>query len=299
MEIGLITAFLGGTLALLSPCSALLLPAFFGSTVGADLRLLVHGGVFYLGLTATLVPFGLGLGALGSVAISQRGLIIAIASIVLVALGFAQALGFGFDIGRMVPGLERLRSATASRQGLLQTLLLGAVGGVAGFCAGPILGAVLTLAATQGSSLAAGTMLAVYGAGMVVPLMILAAVWTRLNKRDLRLLRGRPFRVLGRELHTISVVTGLFLVAVGIAFWHTNGFVGSPGLVPVDVQMWAQQHSSLFANPLLDVGAVVAVAALALAVWARGRRSADRQYVSSRNRGSDGHGSRSDAEESR
>jgi cytochrome c biogenesis protein CcdA len=35
MDISLISAFIGGILALLSPCAALLLPAFFGSTVGA------------------------------------------------------------------------------------------------------------------------------------------------------------------------------------------------------------------------------------------------------------------------
>ena len=34
MDITLLSAFLGGVLALLSPCAALLLPAFFGSTVG-------------------------------------------------------------------------------------------------------------------------------------------------------------------------------------------------------------------------------------------------------------------------
>ncbi len=35
MDIGFVTAFVGGTLALLSPCAALLMPAFFASTVGA------------------------------------------------------------------------------------------------------------------------------------------------------------------------------------------------------------------------------------------------------------------------
>ena len=149
MEIGFLTAFLGGMLALLSPCSALLLPAFFASTVGAKLQLLMHGAVFYAGLVLTLVPFGLGLGALGALLVSERGLIIAVTSIVLVLLGIAQVFGFGFDLSRIIPGASRVQQNASNRTGLLRTLLLGAVGGVAGFCAGPILGAILTLALAQ------------------------------------------------------------------------------------------------------------------------------------------------------
>ena len=52
----MVTAFLGGVLALLSPCGALLLPAFFASTVGTGPRLWTHAAVFYVGLVAVLVP---------------------------------------------------------------------------------------------------------------------------------------------------------------------------------------------------------------------------------------------------
>src|SRR5690606_16433055 len=45
MDVGLVTAFLGGALALLSPCAALLMPAFFASTAGSGPRLLAHGAV--------------------------------------------------------------------------------------------------------------------------------------------------------------------------------------------------------------------------------------------------------------
>ena len=67
MDIGLLSAFLGGGLALLSPCGALLLPAFFASTVGSGPRLWLHGAVFFVGLLTVLVPLGVGAGAIGSV----------------------------------------------------------------------------------------------------------------------------------------------------------------------------------------------------------------------------------------
>lgn len=274
MQIGFVTAFLGGVLALLSPCSALLLPAFFASTVGAKLKLLVHGGVFYLGLVLTLVPFGLGIGALGTLFMEQRGLVIAATSVVLVVLGVLQVLGFGFDVSRMLPGTGALQQRASARKGLARTLLLGAVSGVAGFCAGPILGAVLTLALGQGSSLMAGALLAVYGAGMVVPLVIIAALWERLGARGRRLLRGRAITVFGRQLHTTSLITGLLIIGVGLLFWFTNGLVSLPSLVPTSVQAWAQEQGAVFASPVFDVLGIVALAGIVLWVWAVARRRA-------------------------
>lgn len=272
MEIGFLTAFLGGMLALLSPCSALLLPAFFASTVGTKLRLLAHGAVFYVGLALTLVPFGLGLGALGALLVSERGLIIAVTSVVLVTLGIAQAFGMGFDLSRMLPGASRMRQNASIRTGFLRTLLLGAVGGVAGFCAGPILGAILTLALAQRNPWSAGALLAVYGAGMVVPLVAIAALWQKMGTRGQRLLRGRTFTILGREFHTTSVVTGALVIAVGFLFWFTNGLVSMPALIPTDVQAWIQERGSLLADPIVDIIAILAIAVLALAIWGVDRR---------------------------
>lgn len=267
MEVGLVSAFLGGMLALLSPCSALLLPAFFASTVGTRLKLAVHGGVFYVGLLITLVPFGLGMGALGSFFMEQRGLVIAVTSVVLVVLGILQAVGIGFDLSRVLPGATKLQEAASTRKGFLRTLLLGAVSGVAGFCAGPLLGAILTLGMGQGSATKAGLLLAVYGAGMVVPLMLIAALWHKLGTRGQRMLRGRAITVFGRQFHTTSLITGLLIVGVGLLFWFTNGLVSMPSLVPTSVQAWAQEQGAVFSSPVFDVLAIIAVAAIAIVVW--------------------------------
>ncbi|MDN6350582.1 MAG: cytochrome c biogenesis protein CcdA, partial [Yaniella sp.] len=45
MDIGFLTALIGGSLALLSPCGALLLPAFFASTASSGARLWAPGGL--------------------------------------------------------------------------------------------------------------------------------------------------------------------------------------------------------------------------------------------------------------
>ncbi|MGO1435340.1 MAG: cytochrome c biogenesis CcdA family protein [Canibacter sp.] len=276
MQIGFVTAFIGGVLALLSPCSALLLPAFFASSVDAKLRLLVQGSVFYLGLTVTLVPFGLGLGALGSLFMDQRGLVIAVTATVLIVLGILQVLGFGFDFSRILPGAAKLQQKASTRKGLIRTFLLGAVSGVAGFCAGPILGAVLTLAMGQGSALTAGILLAVYGAGMVVPLVVIAALWQKLGVRGQRFLRGRAITVFGRQLHTTSIITGILIIGVGLLFWFTNGLVSMPSLVPTDVQAWAQTQGAVLSSPLVDVVGISLLATAAITAWGLSRRKTAR-----------------------
>lgn len=273
MDIGLLAAFAGGALALLSPCAALLMPAFFASTVGTGPKLLLHGSIFYLGLLVVLVPLGVGAGALGTLFVVHRQAIVLVASLVLIVLGAAQALGFGFDPSRLLPSGANLHTRAASTTGLVKTFLLGAASGIAGFCAGPILGAVLTLAAAQGNTVAAGVMLAVYGAGMVVPLLLIAALWQRLGTRGRKVLRGRTFTVLGRELHSTSVITGLLIMGVGVLFWTTNGLVGAPALVPIEAQAWLQERASLLANPLLDILAVLVLTALVLFAWARRQRA--------------------------
>jgi len=263
VDIGLLAAFAGGVLALLSPCGALLLPAFFASTIGPNPRLIVHSAAFYLGLVVTLVPLGLGLGALGELAVTHRNLMIGSVSVLLIGLGIVQALGFGFDLGRFLPGTERM----AKRTGLIRTVLLGATGGVAGFCTGPILGAVLTLAMTRGNTVSAGLLLAIYGLGMVVPLAALAAGWDRIGDRALRVLRGRGFTVRGRHFHTTSLITGVLMIALGIAFYTTNGLVDAPELLSADTQATLQEQLSRLGGPVVDIIAILIAASVVLTGW--------------------------------
>ena len=61
MSIGLVGAVIAGVLTLISPCSALLVPAFFAYAFTSQRELLAKTVVFFLGLCTTLVPIGMGL----------------------------------------------------------------------------------------------------------------------------------------------------------------------------------------------------------------------------------------------
>lgn len=267
MDIGFLSAFIGGALALLSPCAALLLPAFFGSTVGAGPRLLLHGLIFYIGMLLVLIPLGMGAGSLGMLFTTHREVIVVTASVILIVLGALQFLGFGFDPARVLPGAGSARNRAASATGWMKTFLLGATSGVAGMCAGPILGAVLTLAAARGDIMVGGAMLAIYGAGMVAPLLVIAALWRRMGPRMRTVLRGRTFRFLGRDFHTVSMITGALMVAVGIIFWTTNGLVSVPSPLSTTTLSAMQEWVGAFSSPIVDVIAVIAIAAIAIGLW--------------------------------
>lgn len=272
----MLAAFAAGILALLSPCSALLLPSFFAYAFAGGRALVARTLVFYVGLLVTLVPLGTGASAASSLFYGHRPLLIAIAGWTIIGLGVLQLLGRGFA----VPGAQRLQSLVASRgdDGWLSTLLLGAVYGLAGFCSGPVLGAILTVAATQESPWRGGALLAVYALGMAAPLLLLAAAWDRFDLGGRRWLRGRTLAFGAVHVHTTSLVAGLLFIAVGVVFLRydgTAGLTGSLGMGDLtDVEYAAQRAVTEWAGYLPPWVIPLAVVLVAGGVaWRRARRA--------------------------
>src|SRR5918994_969268 len=225
VEASFLSSFLGGLLSLLSPCSALLLPAFFAYAFQSRGVLVGRTAVFYLGLCATLVPLGMGISAVSLLVYGHRSTLITISGLIIIGLGVVQALGGGFAFGP----IERLRGGI-SGSSLLATFSLGAVYGFAGFCSGPILGAVLTVAAASGSALRGAGLLATYAAGMAAPLFIMSLLWDRLDLGRRRWLRGREISLGALRLHTTSLLSGPMFVAIGVLFIFSEGTSGLEGL---------------------------------------------------------------------
>ncbi len=270
-DIGYFAAFLGGLLALVSPCSALLLPAFFAYSIDSTSRLLARTGIFYAGLATTLVPLGAAGSYAGRLFYGHRDALVTGAGWLIIALGVAQIVGLGFASKRIAALSGRIRPTTA-----FSVYALGAVYGLAGFCAGPILGSVLTVAAVSGSPVYGGLLLAVYALGMAVPLFVLALLWERFDLGRRTWLRGRTVQLGGRfQLHTTSLLSGLFFIGLGALFLVYDGTTALPGLLGVDasfaVEQWAQKLGGRVSDAVL-LGAVVLVVLLVLGVRAWRRR---------------------------
>lgn len=276
MDVGLLAAFFAGVLALLSPCSALLLPSFFAYAFANRTALLVRTIVFYLGLLITLVPLGIGASAASSIFYGHRPLLISIAGWTIIAMGLFQILGRSFA----TPFAGKLQSLAhgpvVSGMNWGSTLVLGAVYGLAGFCSGPVLGAILTMAATQDSPLKGGSLLAVYAFGMAAPLFVLAVFWDRFQLGSRRFLRGRMFNLGKLHVHSTSLISGVLFVIVGAIFLRFDGTAGITGLLGLGdttgLEVSAQETATKVADviPLWTVPASIAVIA-GLVAWRRSR----------------------------
>ncbi|MEJ6488608.1 cytochrome c biogenesis CcdA family protein [Leucobacter sp. USCH14] len=270
MELGLLGAFLGGVLTLLSPCSVMLLPAFFSYAFTSPGAMLARTGVFYLGLITTLVPLGVLAGTLGAFVNANREGLVLVASIVIILLGAMLLLGIPLPFMR---GREGGGGTTA-----LSVYALGTVYGIAGVCAGPVLGAVLTMAAVSGNALLGGVTLLAFAAGMALPLVVLSLMWTRLPFVR-RIVRPREVRIGPWRNTWTGIVGGVLTIGIGVFMLVTHGTTTLGGVLGASDQMrlegWVLEHSRAVPD-LVVVGIALALAAIAL-WWSRRRARRDAQ----------------------
>ena len=251
VEVSYLAAFFGGVLSLLSPCSALLLPAFFAYAFQSRKALIGKTVVFYVGLCVTLVPLGMGISAVSKLVYGQRSTLITVAGSVIILLGVMQILGRGFELGPLSRLSGKVRGKSA-----WSTFALGAVYGFAGFCSGPILGAVLTVAASSEQVFEGAGLLAIYALGMAAPLFLMALLWDRFDLGKRRWLRGREVFVGRLRMHTTNLVAGAMFIVLGVVFIAYEGTSALSGFYEVigavDLAFNAERWVSPFANSVPD-----------------------------------------------
>lgn len=263
MDIGLLGAFLGGVLTLLSPCSAMLLPAFFSYAFASPRELLTRTGVFYLGLITSLVPLGVLAGTLGAFVSAHRFTFVSVAAVLVIVLGVLMLLNVPLPFLRAGNGSEGT-SVTA-------VYALGTVYGLAGVCAGPLLGAVLTVAAVSGTALSGGIIVLVFAAGMAFPLFVLALLWGRFPAIK-KLVRPREVRI-GRWSNTwTGIIGGALTVAVGILLLATAGTTELSGILGASDQAALEGAVLNSAGKVPDIVVIAIATAVALVGWLVARR---------------------------
>jgi cytochrome c biogenesis protein CcdA len=269
VEASLLASFLGGVLSLLSPCSALLLPAFFAYAFQSRRELAHKTVIFYLGLAATLVPLGMGISAISALVYGHRSALITVSGLLIIAFGVLQLAGRGFTVGPLARLRGKVRGDSSSA---VATFALGAVYGFAGFCSGPILGAILTVAAASGGALRGAGLLAVYAAGMAAPLFLMALLWDRLDLGRRRWLRGREVSLGRLRVHTTNLISGLMFITLGVVFIayegtsSLSGFYESNGATDLAfaAERWANDLSRKVPGAALFTVLAMLLAALLL-----------------------------------
>ncbi len=217
-HINLAIAFVAGALGFFAPCVLPLIPGYLSFVSGVSLgelataerrpdtaRVLLATGVFVLGFSVIFMGLGASASLFGAFVLSNRLLFSRIGGVIVVLLGLSM-LGV-----IRIPGLARERRFQLTRRpaGMLGAFPVGMAFGFAWTpCVGPVLGAVLTLAATTQRAADGALLLFAYSLGLGVPFLVTAVLLTR---------AFAILRAVTRYARTIEAFGGVFLVAMGAA----------------------------------------------------------------------------------
>ncbi|MEK7649578.1 MAG: cytochrome c biogenesis protein CcdA [Patescibacteria group bacterium] len=220
-------AFVAGVLMFLAPCTLPLLPAYLGFISGASasdlanpklknkirLRVLRNGFLYGLGFAVVFVALGLLVGVVGGALVPWRK--------VLIRLGGAFVIFFGLSM--ILPAAPFFKGLQRERRVRFLSLRPGSA--VASFffgasfalgwtpCVGPILGGVLTFAATTANPLQGAYYLAVFSLGLGLPFMIVAFFFGSAAQYIARF---------ERYLRPVSYIGGVLLILLGVLMLSDN-----------------------------------------------------------------------------
>ncbi len=232
--LGILVAFGAGMLSFLSPCVLPLVPGYVSMVSGlsaaelesardqskASLRPLLRGiGLFVAGFTLVFTALGAAASGLGHLLGTDKQVLTTAAGAVVVVFGLVLVVGalpanvwtrtgslVTAGAGRLVQ--ERRFPIRPSALGVWAAPVMGMAFAFAWTpCIGPVLGAVLGLAATR-STLAGGVVLLIaYSLGLGVPFLLTGLAFGRLTS-----LYGRA----RRKLWIVHLIGGAVLVAFGV-----------------------------------------------------------------------------------
>ena len=210
--LGLFVAFLAGLLSFLSPCVLPLVPSYIGFLTGMTLPemtgrrriALLHAVLFVAGFSLIFILLGASATALGGALKYYQAWIARVGGVLVILFGL-------LCLGVVKAGfLEQERRLQLQHKpvGYLGSVLVGMAFG-AGWtpCIGPVLGAILSLAATSDSVPRGMLLLGVYSAGLAVPFLLAAVAVESFLEWFQRFRRFLPW---------VMRVSGVLLIFVGI-----------------------------------------------------------------------------------
>jgi cytochrome c-type biogenesis protein len=228
-----LAAFGVGFVSFVSPCVLPLVPGYLSAISGVSFAELSEGKgrarvlgpslLFCLSFSVMFVALGMSATGLGQTLQDHRDTLRHVAGALIIAMGVL------FIATLFVPRLNReWRPETLLRRaGTGGPIVAGLAFAVAWLpCTGPTLGAILTAASTQSTVGKGGVLLAFYAAGLAVPFVLSALLFTRVTA---------IFRFFRDHYTVITLVSGIVLIAMGILLYsdqitRINGWLNDIGL---------------------------------------------------------------------
>jgi len=219
LEIGLLSAFIAGLLAFISPCILPLVPVYISLMsnraiyrsddikISERLYLFLNSIFFVLGFSIVFIILGSTATIIGQALQNYSSIIIRIGGVILIIFGL-QYTGL-FKI-RFLNIEKRFSVPSSLKTGYLGSFIIGVVfsfGWVP--CVGMILSGILLMASQLDTLLQGIILLAVFSLGLGLP-FIFASIFISFFSKFLK--------KINRHLNIISIISGIFMVALGIIF---------------------------------------------------------------------------------
>ncbi len=218
-EVSLLSAFIAGLLAFISPCIFPLIPIYIGMMsseaiykgekikISVRLRLFLNSIFFVLGFSIIFIALGSTATFIGQALTRYISIIGRVGGAALIIFGL-QYMGL-FKI-RFLNMEKRFNMPAAAKQGYFKSFLIGITFSFGWIpCVGLILSGILLLASRLETLYEGILLLVVFSLGLGLP-FILASVFISFFSNF--------FKKINRRLNIIKIISGIFLIAMGIVF---------------------------------------------------------------------------------
>ncbi|MFQ5595196.1 MAG: cytochrome c biogenesis CcdA family protein [Anaerolineae bacterium] len=212
-------AALAGLFSFLSPCVLPLVPAYVGYLSGATVtaegvslagrrEVFFHALGFVLGFSVIFVLLGVTAWSIGDIMFDYLPWLTRIGAIVLIIFGLALIGVFNLPF---LYSEKRIQVKVNPSLGYISSFIIGIFFG-AGWtpCVGPILGGILLLASQAATVTHGALLLIAYSLGLGIPFLLVGAAFEAASDTIHRL---------NRRSNWISIVSGVVLIALGLAMF--------------------------------------------------------------------------------
>ena len=218
-EVSILSAFIAGLLAFISPCILPLIPVYIGLMsseaiyksekikISDRLRLFLNSLFFVIGFSIIFIILGSAATFIGQVLVKYSSIISRVGGTVLIIFGLHYV---GLFKIRFLNMEKRFNVPIEAKQGYLRSFLVGVTFSFGWIpCVGLILSGILLMASRMETLSEGVLLLSIFSLGLGLP-FIFASVFISFFSNF--------FKKINKHLNIIKIISGVFLIALGIVF---------------------------------------------------------------------------------
>jgi cytochrome c biogenesis protein CcdA len=265
--VSLTASFLGGMVALFSPCCiTFLFPSYLGTIFHDRRRVVLLTLIFAAGLASILVPVALGMRIIVSLFDQYHTTTYLLGSLIMILMGIMTL--FEVKLSLPLPRYTMPKETT-----FISTYILGVFSGITSSCCAPVLFAAITLSSLSPTFITALIVSSVYVLGIVFPLFFLSLLYDKLTNQYLFKVKKnleKPLKILASATFIISGIVISYLALTNRIQMSANMAYGE------ELRLFIYQVSSRLKNPLLDILILIGIIILFIIMFKEARHDKEK-----------------------